>query len=57
MCVGIGTPYRDIKVNETIESVRSYFKDIVEQDSNMIQALKKSMIQNQGLNKLNLMTM
>ena len=45
LSVGIGTPYRNIKPDESIDTIRSYFRDIIEQDSTVIQAMKETIIQ------------
>lgn len=46
LCMSVGIPYRDIEVNESIDSIRSYFRDIIEQDRTMIQAIKQTMLKN-----------
>ena len=46
LCVSIGVPYKDISANESVDSVRSYFRDIVDRDKTMIQAIKQTMFNN-----------
>lgn len=48
LCVSIGVPYKEIDVNESIDSIRSYFRDVVEQDNTMIQAIKKTMLKKES---------
>ena len=46
LCVSIGVPYKDISADESVDSVRSYFRDIVDRDKTMIQAIKQTMFNN-----------
>jgi PAS domain S-box-containing protein len=49
LVISIGFPYKDLAPDETIGSVRSYFNDIVQQDSTMIKAIKQTLYRKESI--------